>query len=144
MTSEGIYQQTLIDLSKAGHARGRLARPDATAVIHNPLCGDRVTIDVCATAAEVTAFAQQVRGCALCEAAAAWLGLNATGRTQQELREATYALDNMLRGERFSLTSVFDELRMFAPVAEHKSRHRCVSLPFEALIHALDDVVCRN
>ena len=143
MTSEGIYQQTLIDLSKAGHARGRLAAPHATAVIHNPLCGDRVTIDVCVAATEITDFAQQVRGCALCEAAAAWLGLNATGKAQRELREASCALQEMLRAERVRFEPAFEELRMFEPVSAHKSRHRCVSLPFEALVDALDDLVAR-
>ena len=141
MTAEPdqIYQRAIIELAQTGNASGRLAHADATAVIHNPLCGDRVTVDVCATASRVTEFSQLVRGCALCEASASWLGLHVQGCAPQLLRDAAQAIAEMMLGERLSLAAPFDELEMFSPVAKHKSRHRCVSLPFEALVCALDD-----
>jgi nitrogen fixation NifU-like protein len=138
--SEQLYQSAIIDLARAENAKGRLPHADATAVIHNPLCGDRVTVDVCATVTTVTNFSQLVRGCVLCEAAASWLGLHIRGQSLDALLESADAITAMMRGEHTSLPAPFDELDMFSPVADYRSRHRCVSLPFEALVSALHDV----
>lgn len=45
--------------------------PTETATVDNPLCGDRVTIDVKLAGGKLAAIGHQVRGCLLCEAAAA-------------------------------------------------------------------------
>ena len=54
-------------LAKSKTGAGKLAAPTKSARRDNPLCGDRVTIDVrldeTATIAEI---AHQVRGCLLC------------------------------------------------------------------------------
>ena len=44
--SQALYHSTLVEHAQAGRARGRLAAPHRSATVDNPLCGDRVTIDL--------------------------------------------------------------------------------------------------
>ena len=53
---------------------GRLAAPDASVEKVAKLCGSRVTVDVVVAGDRVTDFAQDVKACALGQAAASVLG----------------------------------------------------------------------
>ena len=114
---------------------GRLAHPHGTATVDNPLCGDRVTIDVeLASPARVARIGHVVRGCLLCEAAAVLIAERAPERRLEELLRLEAEVESALRdGAPFP----WPELEMFAPVRGVRSRHRCVGLPFEALAAAL-------
>ena len=75
-----------------------------------------------------------VRGCLLCEAATVLIAEGAPRRPIADLLRTGAAVDSALKdGEPFP----WPELDMFAPVRGVKSRHRCVTLPFEALAAAL-------
>ena len=75
-----------------------------------------------------------VRGCLLCEAAAVLIAERAPGLDAGALLRAGEEIGPALaEGSPFP----WPELEMFAPVRGVKSRHRCVTLPFEALIAAL-------
>ena len=101
----------------------------------NPLCGDRVTLDVVLDPpGRVAHIGHVVRGCLLCEAAAVLIAEQAPRRRIEELLGAGAGVDAALRtGASFPCP----ELEMFAPVRGVPSRHRCVGLPFEALAAAL-------
>ena len=117
----------------SGH--GRLAHPHGSATVDNPLCGDRVTIDVeLGPSRKVARVGHVVRGCVLCEAAAVLIAERAPERGSEELLRVGAGVDAALRdGAPFP----WPELDMFAPVRGVRSRHRCVGLPFEALAAAL-------
>ena len=117
----------------SGH--GRLAQPHGTATVDNPLCGDRVTVDVALAApARLARIGHVVRGCVLCEAAAVLMAELAPGRELAQLQRLEAGVEAALRdGAPFP----WPELAMFAPVRDARSRHRCVGLPFEALAAAL-------
>ncbi|MDA1310166.1 MAG: iron-sulfur cluster assembly scaffold protein, partial [Proteobacteria bacterium] len=53
---DALYQQEIIELSRKSRARGRLDAPDASARVDNPLCGDRVTIDLALDKGRITAI----------------------------------------------------------------------------------------
>lgn len=101
----------------------------------NPLCGDRVTFDVTLDASgRVVRAGHVVRGCLLCEAVAVLIAEQAPGREIGELLCAGGEVGAALEeGASFP----WPELEMFAPVRGVKSRRRCVTLPFEALVAAL-------
>ena len=128
--------------------RGRLEAPDATATVDNPLCGDRVTMDVRragrkaggagAEAAEITEIGQVVRGCVLCEAAAAVIVEVGTRADEAELRAASERVRRMIESGGPPPEGGWKKAEMFLPVRAHPSRHDCVLLPFQALLRALD------
>lgn len=133
-----LYQAALVARAKQGRARGRLAQPQHSITLDNPLCGDRVTLDVSLTDGRVSAVGHQVRGCLLCEASAEVIASHAPGKTRGELAEATSAVTAILKkGKAAPAGGDWSELAIFAPVHRVKSRQDCVLLPFEALNKAL-------
>ncbi len=94
-----------------------------------------MTLDVeLGSAGRIARVGHVVRGCLLCEAAAVLIAEQAPAREIEGLLRTGAGVDAALRdGSSFP----WPELEMFAPVRDVKSRHRCVGLPFEALVAAL-------
>lgn len=134
--ADQLYQAAIVGLARAAVGKGLLDAPNGSATVDNPLCGDRVTIDVRMDGQRVAAFGHQARGCLLCEAAASAIGMHAVGATRAELAAASAAATAMLKGAN-AATPPWPEMQAFAPVRAHRSRHGCVLLPFEALTKAL-------
>jgi len=132
-----LYQAALIARAKEGRSRGRLPSPQHSVTLDNPLCGDRVTLDVNLAEGRVAAVGHQVRGCLLCEASAEIIAAQAPGKTNAELAAATAAVTAILKDGSAPPAGEWSSLSVFAPVHSVKSRQECVLLPFEALNKAL-------
>ena len=136
MSAQELYQEAIKALAAAGTGHGRLDTPDARALLDNPLCGDRVEIEVKLSAGRIAALAHRVKGCLLCRAAAAAIGQRATGASAEEIERLAAQLTEML--ERLGpAPDGWPELAAFAPVHGHRSRYGCVLLPFKSLLVAL-------
>jgi nitrogen fixation NifU-like protein len=135
--SQALYHSALVEHAQAGRARGRLATPDRSATVDNPLCGDRVTIDLDLADGLVAAVGHLVRGCLLCEAAAEIIANHAPGKNAAELAAAAAAARAIVNEGAAAPAGDWSALAVFAPVHEIKSRRDCVLLPFEALAKAL-------
>ncbi len=134
MTAD-LYQSAIMGEARAAHGKGRLADADASATRDNPLCGDRVTVDIKLDGSRIAAVAHEVRGCALCQAAASLIGSAAPGLLPAEATALPSAVDAMLAGGA-PPGGVFSRIEMFTPVRAHRSRFDCVKLPFLALAEA--------
>lgn len=134
---DDLYQQAIVDLARRAAGAVRLEAPQASATVDNPLCGDRVTIDLELEGGRVRAVGHKVRGCMLCQAAAAAIAARAPGEEPAALRDLATRLGQAIRHDPEGLRSLWPELSAFAPVHRHKSRHDCVLLPFQALVRAL-------
>jgi nitrogen fixation NifU-like protein len=134
--SEALYHKALVERARAAFGKGRL--PDATgsATVDNPLCGDRVTVDLAVRDGRVAKIAHHVRGCLLCEAAAATIAEHGRGADRAAL-EAMSEAAHTLMAEGGALDPQWECLEIFRPVHNAKSRRECVLLPFEALKRAL-------
>ena len=115
---------------------GRLTAPHGTARRRSPLCGSTVTADVVLTDGRVTAFAQDVKACALGQASASILGGAVLGRTRMELETARDALRAMLQGGPVPAPP-FAEYEVLIPAREYKNRHASIMLPLEAVVEAM-------
>lgn len=136
MKAEDIYHEALVRLSREAVGAGHLGSPDGSATVDNPLCGDRVTVEVALEGGRIAALAHEVRGCLLCQAAASILGRLGPGATAAEIEAARAGLVAMLDGGP-APAGRFAELSVFEPVRAVKSRRRCAVLPFEALGEAV-------
>ncbi|MCW5730187.1 MAG: iron-sulfur cluster assembly scaffold protein [Alphaproteobacteria bacterium] len=137
--SDDIYQMDLLRLAGDAHGHGRLASPTASVTVDNPLCGDRVTLDLEMTDGKVSAIGHEVKACLLCQASASLLGRHAPGRTVAELHEAAARVAAMLRQpDATELPPGWSGIESLKPAARIRSRHACVLLPFRALTEALE------
>jgi nitrogen fixation NifU-like protein len=130
-----LYQDAIVKQAKAATRAGRLDRSDASLTLDNPLCGDRVTIDIRFEGPRIADIAHRVRGCLLCEAAASAIGANAVGKTAADIAAVEKSVRVLLETGRRD-AALWPELEAFAPVRDHASRHGCVLLPFE-VVHEL-------
>ena len=133
--SDELYQEKIVALAKAKTGAGKLAAPTKTARRDNPLCGDRVIIDVTLDGeGKIAEIAHQVRGCLLCQASASALSSVAIGKDACGIAEVRNDAERALGREQ---GATHEPYAAFAPVAAHKSRQDCVLLPLEALKDAL-------
>jgi nitrogen fixation NifU-like protein len=135
--SDDLYYAAIME--RAGRAAGdhRLTDPDASATIDNPLCGDRVTLDIRLDGERIAEIGYRVRGCALCLASAAVIAEAAPGATGAEVAAGAAGLRALLMGSRDVPPDRWEALAIFRPVRDYGSRHDCVLLPFEALADVL-------
>lgn len=132
-----IYQTELLKLAARARGAGRLAEPDRTARVDNPLCGDRVTVDLKLDGGErIAAIGFEVKACLLCQAAASVLGEHGPGCTADEIEGVAGRVEAMLKSDQPPEESELGEFRPFLPVRSHKSRYECVLLPFKAIRRA--------
>jgi nitrogen fixation NifU-like protein len=141
MNDDVLYQERIVALAKSKLGAGKLASPTKSARRDNPLCGDRVTIDVRLDGdGRIAEIAHQVRGCLLCQASAAALASVAVGRDKAGIVELRHDAE---RAVGRAMGDPHEPFNAFAPVRAHKSRQECVLLPIEALHDALEHVPVR-
>jgi len=140
----GLYHQAIVEAARRACGSGRLKIPDASVSVDNPLCGDRVSMDVQVGRGRLRGIAHRVRGCLLCEAAASIIAANAVGESAADLARVEQALADGLANGFEDRRLRWRDLEVFAPVAAHRSRHRCVTLAFEALAAAMADAGARR
>ena len=136
MSASQIYQDAIKALAAAATGAGTLDVPDGRALVDNPLCGDRVEMEVTVADGRITAVAHQVRGCLLCRAAASIIGRHAPGASASDIERVIGGVSAMLE-EQAPPPADWKDLEAFVPVHGHRSRYRCVQLPFETLLAAL-------
>ncbi len=135
--SDDLYQQAIIALAKRSRAQRRLETPDLTATVDNPLCGDRITLDLTLDGETVAEVGHKTRGCLLCEASACLIVEHAPGEVLDALEAKAGALVSSFKDVDQDLAKLWPELETLAPARHYKSRLECVTLPFQALRKAL-------
>lgn len=131
-----LYSARLLQLAADMPRAGRLAAPGATAERSSKLCGSRVTVDVVMADGRVAEFAQDVRACALGQAAAAVLGDAVVGADPGEIAAARDALRAMLKADGPPPEGRFAALAALEPVRAYPARHASVMLAFDAAADA--------
>jgi nitrogen fixation NifU-like protein len=131
-----LYQRVIIDRSRSPHHMHRLDPFDASAKGDNPMCGDRVEVRIRCDGGRVTEAAFEARGCAISIASADLMADAVTGRTPAEIRDLSTRFHGMVQTG--SCTECDESLRSLSSVAEYKSRIKCATLPWDALLAALE------
>ena len=136
--ADSLYQDAIKQYAREAYGHGQLDKPTGEAKLDNPLCGDRVRMQVALDGGRIVAVAHETRGCLLCRAAASLLGARAVGMDATAVEAVGSEIDAMLKGN--AVPEAWPELAMFVPARAHASRHRCVLLPFRALQAAISKV----
>ena len=133
---DDLYSARILKLAANMPRAGRLAAPDASSEKVSRLCGSRVVVDVAMADGRVVDFAQDVRACALGQAAAAILGENVMGASTDELAQGRDQLRAMLKTGAAPPQGRFADLAVLEQVREFPARHASTLLAFEAVAEA--------
>ena len=134
---DDLYSAKLLKLAAQMPRAGRLADPDASSEKVSKLCGSRVVVDVKVDGDRVADFAQDVKACALGQAAAAVLGAHVIGASLAELQTTRDAFRAMLKADGPPPEGRFADLALLAPVKDYPARHTSTMLAFEAVAEAV-------
>jgi len=134
---DDLYSAKLLKLAANMPRAGRLAAPHASSEKVAKLCGSRVVVDVTVDGDRVADFAQEVKACALGQAAASVLGSNVVGASLGELETARKQLRAMLKDGADAPDGRFADLALLAPVKDYPARHASTMLAFEAVTDAV-------
>ena len=132
-----LYSARILALAADIPHLGRMDDPQASVKRRSPLCGSTVTVDVRMENGRLAEMKQDVKACALGQAAAAVVGAAAPGATAEQVTRARDQLRAMLKGEGPAPEAPFDGLEVLTPATAYKNRHASIMLSLEALNEAM-------
>ncbi|MFC2967690.1 iron-sulfur cluster assembly scaffold protein [Acidimangrovimonas pyrenivorans] len=132
-----LYSDRILALAADIPHVGRLEAPMASVKRRSPLCGSTVTVDLDVADGRISRFAQDVKACALGQAAAAVVGANVIGRSRVEIEQARDELKAMLKENGPVPSAPFDGLEVLLPARDYKNRHASILLALEATAEAM-------
>ena len=136
---DDLYSARILSLAANLPHSGRLPAPDGTGERTAKLCGSKAIVDVTLDAdGHIVDFAQDVRACALGQAAAGVVGEHAIGASRDEIASARDALLAMLKSGGEGPDGRFEGLRVLKPVADYPARHASTAVALEATLTAVD------
>ncbi|MCW3476460.1 Fe-S cluster assembly sulfur transfer protein SufU [Limobrevibacterium gyesilva] len=135
-----LYNATIIDRGRRPHHMRRLDQFDATAKGDNPMCGDRVQVWVkYGPDGTISDTGFDARGCEISKASADLMVEAVAGQTAEDTKRLFAAFRTMAQtGACPDCAAAMEPLRLLASVHEYPSRVKCATLPWHALIAALD------
>ena len=140
-----LYSARILKLAANLPHSGRLAAPEGTGERVAKLCGSKAVVDVTLDeTGRVLAFAQDVKACALGQAAAGVLGEAVIGASLDELIEARDAMTAMLKAGGDGPTGRFEGLRALKQVADYPARHASTMVAVEATLDAVRQAMARD
>lgn len=135
-----VYNKRILELAANIPALGRLENPQATATAHSRLCGSKVTVDLSMEGDVVSAFAHDVKACALGQASSSIMARHVLGATAEELRAVREAVRRMLKENGAAPDGRWRDLAVLEPVREYKARHASTLLTFDAVVDAVGQI----
>jgi NifU-like protein involved in Fe-S cluster formation len=136
-----IYNQRILELAGNIPRLGRLPAAQASARAHSKLCGSTVVVDLVMTDGRVSDYAQDVKACALGQAAASIVGRHVIGATASELREVRDQVRAMLKQGATPPDGAWSDAAVLEPVRDFKARHASTLLAFEAAAQAASEIM---
>jgi nitrogen fixation NifU-like protein len=134
-----LYQDVILEHSKAPRNYRVLAAPNRTAEGFNPLCGDRYMVYVDLDGDAIRDIAFQGSGCAISKASASLMTQSVKGKTQAEVEELFGEFHKIVTGDgpvSGNLPAV-GKLSVFAGVSAYPVRVKCATLAWHTLRAAL-------
>lgn len=131
-----LYSARILALATDMPHTTRLVAPTGSATKRAPLCGSTVTVDIDLEGGKISRFGQDVKACALGQAAAAVIGAAIIGLDEPAVQKGRDELAAMLKSGGPVPAAPFAGLEVLQPAAGYKNRHASILLAFDATLEA--------
>jgi nitrogen fixation NifU-like protein len=140
--SKQLYQEVILDHNRKPRNWGTLAAPTHQAEGVNPLCGDRLQLQIELADDAVRAIAFEGESCAICKASASMMTTVVKGKTRRDAEMLIQQFREMATGK---LDTAKDQhqlgrLTVFAGVRDLPTRVKCAILPWHTLHAAFNSL----
>ena len=132
-----LYQEVILEHSKAPRNYRELKTADHKAEGFNPLCGDRFTVFLEMEGESIKDIGFQGSGCAISKASASMMTQSLKGKTRGEAKELFERFHETVTGHAEHQENL-GKLAVFAGVSEFPTRVKCATLAWHTLQAALD------
>ncbi|WP_424989811.1 iron-sulfur cluster assembly scaffold protein [Fluviibacterium sp. S390] len=133
-----LYSKRILALAADIPHLGRLEAPMGTARVRAPLCGSVVTVDLDLDDGRISRFAQDVKACALGQAAASVVGAGILGTTPAQVAKARAQLAAMLKQNGPAPDAPFTGLEVLKAARDYTNRHASILLSLDAALQAIE------
>jgi nitrogen fixation NifU-like protein len=134
-----LYQEVILKHGRHPTHQRRMDPFDAAAKGDNPMCGDRVEVRLRLTDGAIAEAAFEARGCAISVASADLMAEVVAGKHPAAVRDLAEQFRAMIRtGACPDCGADMETLRPLAGVHDYPSRLKCATLPWDALLAALE------
>ncbi len=133
-----LYSGRILALAADIPNTERLPHAQASVKKRSPLCGSTVAVDLSLSSDRICAFGQDVKACALGQAAASVVGNALIGCTPRQAFVARDQLRLLLKGNGIVPDAPFDGFEVFLPASAYKNRHASILLSIEAVCEAIE------
>ena len=137
-----LYQEVILDHNRKPRNWGSLADATHKAEGVNPLCGDRLHLDVKVADDAVQAIAFEGESCAICKASASMMTTAVKGKTRNDAEELVREFRDMATGKLDTAAAPhhLGRLTVFSGVRDLPTRVKCAILPWHTLHAALNSI----
>lgn len=138
---DDLYQEIILDHSRRPRNFGSLESGNAHAEGYNPLCGDRVTVELKLDNDVITDVVFRGSGCAISTASASLMTESLKGKNRAEAERLFTRFHDLLAGEAPADANGRDlgKLAVFSGVREFPSRVKCATLAWHTVRAALHE-----
>ena len=134
-----LYQEVILEHSKAPRNFHPLAEANQKAEGFNPLCGDHFTVYVTTEGDSIQDVAFQGSGCAISKASASMMTQAVKGKSKAEAKKLFDTFHKLVTtGEANGDRSNLGKLAVFSGVSEFPVRVKCATLAWHTLQAALE------
>ena len=134
-----LYQEVILEHSKAPRNFRELRSADHKAEGYNPLCGDRFTVYVQMQGDSIQDIGFQGSGCAISKASASLMTQSLKGKTRSEADELFSRFHKVVTGQIANGNKAeLGKLAVFSGVSEFPTRVKCATLAWHTLQAALE------
>ena len=133
-----LYQELILDHNSHPRNFGPLQQATAQGVGDNPLCGDRIEVQVRVQDNQVVKVHFCGAGCAIAKASASIMTEAVQGKTTQQIEQLFNAFHALVKRQEHVPGVELGKLTVFAGVGKFPMRVKCATLAWHALRAALD------
>lgn len=142
MSLKSIYQEVILDHNRKPRHYGSLEHPTHHALGHNPLCGDKIHVDLNIQGEKIEQIAFHGESCAICKASCSMMAATVKGKSRQEAETLVQEFRKMLVDDADAENlEHLGRLKVLAGVRELPTRVKCAILPWHTLHAAMNSVV---
>jgi nitrogen fixation protein NifU and related proteins len=133
-----LYQDVILEHSKAPRNYGQLPKANHKAEGFNPLCGDHFTLYVTVEGDSIRDIRFEGSGCAISKASASMMTQSVKGKSKQEAEQLFQRFHKLVTGQANGTPGELGKLAAFSGVSEFPVRVKCATLAWHTLQAALE------
>jgi len=138
MDTRDLYRDVILDHNRSPRNFGRLEPADGSALGHNPLCGDSLSITLRVQGERLSELRFNGQGCAISVASASLMSEAVTGKPLDEIAALYHDVHGLLTVDKYTPQRPLGKLMALSGVREFPARVKCASLCWHTLNAALE------